>query len=69
MSQFYKNLRIILINYNKKYKNNKLKLGIITLDLSDIKAENRKQLFKDFLRNFKKYVIVFNKNKTSIFTP
>lgn len=30
--------RIILINDNKKYKNNKLKIGIITLDLSDIKA-------------------------------
>lgn len=30
--------RIILINDNKKYKNNKLKIEIITLDLSDIKA-------------------------------
>ena len=38
-------VRIILINDNK---NNKLKIGIITLDLSDIKAENGKQLFKDF---------------------
>ena len=48
-----KNVRIILINDNKKYKNNKLKIGIITLDLSDIKAENGKQLFKDFFKKFK----------------
>ena len=33
--------------------NNKLKIGIITLDLSDIKAENGKQLFKDFFKKFK----------------
>ena len=46
-------IRIILINDNKKYKNNKLKIGIITLDLSDIKAENGKQLFKDFFKKFK----------------
>ena len=46
-------VRIILINDNKKYKNNKLKIGIITLDLSDIKAENGKQLFKDFFKKFK----------------
>lgn len=46
-------VRIILINDNKKYKNNKLKIGIITLNLSDIKAENGKQLFKDFFNKFK----------------
>ena len=46
-------IRIILINDNKKYKNYKLKIGIITLDLSDIKAENGKQLFKDFFKKFK----------------
>lgn len=46
-------IRIILINDNKKYKNNKLKIGIITLDLSDIKSENGKQLFKDFFKKFK----------------
>ena len=46
-------VRIILINDNKRYKNNKLKIGIITLDLSDIKAENGKQLFKDFFKKFK----------------
>lgn len=46
-------VRIILINDNKKYKNNKFKIGIITLDLSDIKAENGKQLFKDFFKKFK----------------
>ena len=36
-----------------EYKNNKFKIGIITLDLSDIKAENGKQLFKDFFKKFK----------------
>ena len=41
-------VRIILINDNKKYKNNKFKIGIINLDLSD-----RKQLFKDFFKKFK----------------
>ena len=46
-------IRIILINDNKKYKNNKLKIGIITLDLSDIKTKNGKQLFKDFFKEFK----------------
>lgn len=46
-------VRIILINDNKKYKNNKLKIGIITLDLSDIKAENGKQLFNGFFKKFK----------------
>ena len=46
-------VRVILINDNKKYKNNKFKIGIITLDLSDIKAENGKQLFKDFFKKFK----------------
>ena len=46
-------VRVILINDNKKYKNNKLKIGIITLDLSDIKTENGKQLFKDFFKKFK----------------
>ena len=34
-------VRIILINDNRKYNNNnKLKIRIITLDLSDIKSES-----------------------------
>ena len=55
-------IRIILINDNKKYKNNKLKIGIITLDLSDIKQKMENSFLKIFLRNLKKYMIVFNKN-------
>ncbi len=46
-------VRIILINDNKKYKNNKLKIGIITLDLSNIKSVDGKQIFKRFFEKFK----------------
>ena len=48
-----KKVRIILINDNKKYKNNKLKIGIITLDLSNIKSVDGKQIFKRFFEKFK----------------
>ncbi len=46
-------VRIILINDNKKYKNNKLKIGIILLDLSNIKSVDGKQIFKRFFEKFK----------------
>ena len=46
-------VRIILIKDNKKYKDDKLKLGIITIDLSDIKAPNGEQLYKGFFEKFK----------------
>ena len=38
---------------NKKYKDDKLKLGIITIDLSDIKAPNGEQFYKFFFEKFK----------------
>ena len=47
-------VRIIAINDKKKYKDNKLKLGIITVDLSDIKNINGEQLYKGFFEKFKK---------------
>ena len=37
----------------KKYKDDKLKLGIITIDLSDIKNINGEQLYKGFFEKFK----------------
>ena len=46
-------VRIIAINDKKKYKDNKLKLGIITVDLSDIKNINGEQLYKGFFEKFK----------------
>lgn len=46
-----RNSQFLLINNNNN--NNKLKIGIITLDLSGIKAKNRKQLFKDYFKKFK----------------
>ena len=41
------------VNDNKKYKNNKLKISIITLDLSNIKSVDGKQIFKRFFEKFK----------------
>ena len=46
-------VRIIAINDKKKYKDNKLKLGIITIDLSDIKNINGEQIYKGFFEKFK----------------
>jgi site-specific DNA recombinase len=46
-------VKIIAINDKKKYKDNKLKLGIITVDLSDIKNINGEQLYKGFFEKFK----------------
>lgn len=46
-------VRIIAINDKKKYKDSKLKLGIITVDLSDIKNINGEQLYKGFFEKFK----------------
>ena len=46
-------VRIIAINDKKKYKDGKLKLGIITIDLSDIKNINGEQLYKGFFEKFK----------------
>ena len=46
-------IRIIAINVKKKYKDDKLKFGIITIDLSDIKNINGEQLYKGFFEKFK----------------
>lgn len=46
-------IRIIAINDKKKYKDDKLKFGIITIDLSDIKNINGEQLYKGFFEKFK----------------
>ena len=45
-------VRIIAINDKEKYTNNKLKFGIITIDLTDIKV-NGNQLYKGFFEKFK----------------
>ena len=46
-------VRIIAINDKEKYTNNKLKFGIITVDLTDIKAPKGKQLYNGFFEKFK----------------
>ena len=45
-------VRIIAINDKEKYTNNKLKFGIITIDLTDIKV-NGNQLYKGFFERFR----------------
>ena len=46
-------LRIIPIKDNDKFKNNKLELGVITIDLSNIRSTDRTQLYKNIFKTSK----------------
>ena len=46
-------IRLISIKNNKNYKKQNLRLGIITIDLSDIKDKNGKILYKEVLEKAK----------------
>ncbi len=52
-------IRLIALKPDKKYKNQNLKLGVITIDLTDIKDKNGNQLYKDFFVKLKEV----NKNE------
>lgn len=52
-NEIEKIVRLIAINDSKKFKDDKLKFGIITIDLTDIKAPDGKQLYKGFFEKFK----------------
>lgn len=52
-NEIEKIVRIIAINDKEKYINNKLKFGVITIDLTDIKSPNGKQLYNGFFEKFK----------------
>ncbi len=46
-------IRIIPIKDNDKFKNNKLELGVITIDLSNIRSTDRTQLYKNIFKTSK----------------
>ena len=46
-------IRLICIKNDKNYKKQNLRLGVITIDLSDIKDENGNSLYKEVLENAK----------------
>ena len=46
-------IRIISIKDNDKYKSNKLKLGVITINLSNIKSTEGTQLYKNIFKTSK----------------
>ncbi|CCZ59981.1 unknown [Clostridium sp. CAG:710] len=46
-------LRIIPIQDNDKFKSNKLELGIITINLSNIRNPDRTQLYKNIFKTSK----------------
>ena len=46
-------LRIIPIKDNDKFKSNKLELGVITINLSDIRSTNGTQLYKNIFKTSK----------------
>ena len=46
-------IRVITINNEEKFKDDNLKLGIITIDLTDVIAPNGAQLYKGFFEKAK----------------
>jgi len=52
-NEIEKIIRVIAINDSKKFKDDNLKFGIITVDLTDIIAPNGEQLYKGFFEKFK----------------
>jgi hypothetical protein len=46
-------IRLIALKGDKRYKKQNLKLGIITIDLSDIKNKNGKPLYEGFFEKVK----------------
>jgi len=46
-NEIEKIIRLIAIEDNKKYKNDDIKFGVITIDLSDIKTKDGQQIYKD----------------------
>ena len=52
-------IRLIALKPDKRFKNQNLKLGVITIDLSDIKDKNGNQLYKGFFEKLKEV----NKNE------
>ena len=52
-------IRLIALKPDKRFKNQNLKLGVITIDLTDIKDKNGNQLYKDFFEKLKEV----NKNE------
>ena len=46
-------IRLICIKNDKNYKKQNLRLGVITIDLSDIKDENGNSLYKEVLEKAK----------------
>ena len=46
-------IRLICIKNDKNYKKQNLRLGVITIDLSDIKDKNGNSLYKDVLEKAK----------------
>lgn len=46
-------IRLIALKPDKRFKNQNLKLGVITIDLTDIKDKNGNQLYKGFFEKLK----------------
>lgn len=46
-------VRLIALKPDKRFKNQNLKLGVITIDLTNIKDKNGNQLYKGFFEKLK----------------
>ena len=52
-------IRIIPIKENNKFKSNKLKLGIITINLSNIKGINEDLLYEKIIKKKRQILVTF----------
>lgn len=53
-SELEKIIRLIALENENKFKNEKLRFGVITIDLSDVKDKNGNSLYKDFFEKIRK---------------
>ena len=51
-------LRIIPIKDNDKFKSNKLELGVITINLSNIRSTDETQLYKNIFKTTIIYILI-----------